>query len=198
MKYLSSVIPLLLASCLSMAAEVEEPEWKLMGTLGDVELRVYSPSIEARTLLQNNGETSEGFKRLAGFIFGGNERDQEIAMTAPVQETLQDSQPTMAFTLPSKYSIDTLPAPDDDRVMIIDVPERTLAVVKFSGWATQYKVKKYSAKLLNTLKENGIEPTTSSVLNQYNPPWTLPFLRRNEISVEIPSLDSLNIELAKN
>jgi len=188
MKTIFSFILLMFISCQSLAADIEEPEWQLVGTLGDVQLRLYSPSIEARTLLADSSETSGGFRRLAGFIFGGNDREQEIAMTAPVQETLQDAEPTMAFTLPSEYAMTALPMPKDDRVVIVDVPERTLAVLEFSGWATQGKINKYSKKLLTTLEENGIRPVAGTVLNQYNPPWTLPFLRRNEISVQIPAM----------
>ena len=171
-----------------MAGDIEEPEWHLVDTLDGVELRHYSPSIQARTTLDGSGQTSVGFRRLAGFIFGGNDRSQTIAMTAPVQETLQDSLPTMAFTMPGKYDIDELPAPEDDRVVIVDVPERTLAVIRFSGWATRGKIARNSMKLLQTLEQNGIEPVSGTTLNQYNPPWTPPFLRRNEISVEIPAI----------
>jgi hypothetical protein len=187
-KSIIPVILLLAISGASMAGDIEEPEWQLVDTLDSVELRHYSPSIQARTTLDGSGQTSVGFKRLAGFIFGGNDRSQSIAMTAPVQETLQDSVPTMAFTMPGEYALDDLPAPEDDRVVIVDVPERTLAVIRFSGWATRGKIASNSRKLLETLEDNGIEPVSGTTLNQYNPPWTPPFLRRNEISVEIPAI----------
>jgi hypothetical protein len=187
-KSIIPVILLLAISGASMAGDIEEPEWQLVDTLDSVELRHYSPSIQARTTLDDSGQTSVGFKRLAGFIFGGNDRSQTIAMTAPVQETLQDPVPTMAFTMPGEYDIDDLPAPEDDRVVIVDVPERTLAVIRFSGWATRGKIASNSRKLLETLEDNGIEPVSGTTLNQYNPPWTPPFLRRNEISVEIPAI----------
>jgi hypothetical protein len=187
-KSIIPVILLVVISGASMAGDIEEPEWHLVDTLDSVELRHYSPSIQARTTLDDSGQTSVGFKRLAGFIFGGNDRSQTIAMTAPVQETLQDPVPTMAFTMPGEYDIDDLPAPEDDRVVIVDVPERTLAVIRFSGWATRGKIASNSRKLLETLEDNGIEPVSGTTLNQYNPPWTPPFLRRNEISVEIPAI----------
>ena len=176
MKSIIPVILLLVISGASMAGDIEEPEWQLVDTLDRVELRHYSPSIQARTTLNGSGQTSVGFKRLAGFIFGGNDRSQTIAMTAPVQETLQDSVPTMAFTMPGEYALDDLPAPEDDRVVIVDVPERTLAVIQFSGWATRGKIASNSRKLLQTLEQNGIEPVSGTTLNQYNPPWTPPFL----------------------
>ncbi len=65
------------------------------------------------------------------------------------------------------------------------MPERTVAVIAFSGWATGGKVERFSRELLSTLEENGIEVTGTPGLNQYNPPWTPPFMRRNEIAVEV-------------
>lgn len=190
MKGFARVVLLLLISCSSVAEDIEEPEWQLLDTLDKVELRLYSANIQAHTRLDNSGETSAGFRRLAGFIFGGNDRSQAIAMTAPVQQTLQGSEPLMAFTLPAEYALKDLPAPDDDRVVIVEVPEKTFAVIGFSGWATAAKVARYSKTLLKTLQQNSIAPVGAVNLNQYDPPWTLPFLRRNEISVEIPSVRS--------
>ena len=187
MKFIVPAFLLILLSGHSMAGDIEEPEWHLVDTLDDVELRHYSPSVQARTTLDGSGETSVGFRRLAGFIFGGNDRSEQIAMTAPVQETLQDALPTMAFTMPGAYQIQDLPAPEDDQVVIVDVPARTLAVIRFSGWATRGKIARNSRQLFETLEQYGIEPVSGTTLNQYNPPWTPPFLRRNEISVEIAS-----------
>ena len=98
----------------------------------------------------------------------------------------------MAFTLPAEYALDELPAPNDERVSIVEVPERTVAAVRFSGWATGFKVARMQKKLLATLRSHGIQAVGTPVLNQYNPPWTAPFLRRNEVSVEI----SMAVEVA--
>ena len=172
-------------SGLAVASDIEEPRWQLLDEVGDVELRYYEPTIEARTTLASNGETSAGFRRLAGFIFGGNSSSQKIAMTAPVQETLVEDEPVMSFTMPGAYSLDELPAPADERVTLVEVPGRTVAVVSFSGWATASKVERKTEKLLRTLDGYAIEVVGAPSLNQYNPPWTLPFMRRNEIMVEI-------------
>ena len=85
MKFIISVFVSNLVSGHSMASDIEEPEWHLVNTLDSVELRHYSPSVQARTTLDGSGETLVGFRRLAGFIFGGNDRSEQIAMTAPVQ-----------------------------------------------------------------------------------------------------------------
>ena len=168
-----------------MANSIEEPRFELIQALGDIEIREYEPVIQAVTQLPGSSSSSEGFRRLAGFIFGGNEQEQKIAMTAPVQETLGTAKPTMAFTMPAQYSVAQLPTPDDDRVTLLEVPAKTVAVVSFSGWATDAKVARYERQLREGLSENAIEVTGDSSLNQYNPPWTLPFLRRNEIMIEI-------------
>ena len=169
----------------AVADEIEEPQWQLLATLDEVEVRHYSPSIQAVTQLGDRGDSSEGFRRLAGYIFGGNERSQSIAMTAPVQETLEQSSPTMAFTLPAEYKLEDLPAPDNDRVTLVPVPGRVVAAIRFSGWATDGKVARMEEELLSVLERNGIATVGVPMLNQYNPPWTLPFLRRNEVAVEV-------------
>ena len=191
MKRLLAILTLVLSPAV-MAADIEEPQWELIDKLDTVELRLYQPSIQAVTELRSSASTSAGFRRLAGYIFGGNEQAQSIAMTAPVQETLEKERPIMAFTLPAEYALDDLPAPNDDRVSIVEVPERAVATVRFSGWATGPKVARMQRELLATLSSHDIQPVGLPMLNQYNPPWTVPFLRRNEVSVEI----SLPVALA--
>ena len=168
-----------------MANSIEEPAYALLYNLGKVEIREYEPVIQAITTLPDNSATGAGFQRLAGFIFGGNSASESIAMTAPVQETLNSGQPVMAFTLPSAYRMDQLPQPNDQRVTLVEVPRRAAAVISFSGWATSGKIKKYSQQLLSTLQQQNIATEGEVMLNQYNPPWTPPFLRRNEIMVNI-------------
>ncbi|MEH6582485.1 MAG: heme-binding protein [Halioglobus sp.] len=168
-----------------MASSIEEPRYELVQAIGDLEIRRYEPAIQAITVLPGESSSSEGFRRLAGFIFGGNEQEQSISMTAPVQETLGATTPTMAFTMPAEYTMEELPDPSDARVTLQDVPARTVAVVTFSGWATSARVARYERQLLEVLKANDIPTKGNSSLNQYNPPWTLPFLRRNEIMVEV-------------
>lgn len=174
----------------AMASDIEEPSWTLVDTVEKVELREYAPSIQAVTQLDHSGQTSAGFQRLAGFIFGGNETGEKIAMTAPVEESLEANQPLMAFTLPREYELEDLPEPADDSVRIQTVPGRTMAVIRFSGWATDGKVKRNTEQLIATLKQHGIEAVGTPSLNQYNPPWTPPFLRRNEIMVEVQVQDA--------
>jgi hypothetical protein len=166
-----------------MANSIEEPKFELLLDIDGIEIRRYVPTIQAVTAMP--GYSSGGFRRLAGYIFGGNENEQSIAMTAPVQETMSGSDGEMAFTLPSEYAIDDLPNPDSDNVELRPVPERLVAVIVFSGRASDKKAEEKWQELSAKLNANNIEITGEPLLNQYNPPWTLPFLRRNEVMVAV-------------
>ncbi len=176
---------ILLMALSTMVHSVEEPAYSLLDTIDDVEIRQYAPVIQAVTKLPDNSRSGAGFKRLAGFIFGGNDVRKKIAMTAPVQETLGQEQPEMAFTMPSKYTLETLPTPNDKSVKLIEVPERTVAVIAFPGWATKSKINRYTEQITRVIQSNNLEALSGVMLNQYNPPWTPPFMRRNEIMLEI-------------
>ncbi len=193
------IIILLGATALhTMADTIEQPAFTPLGTIAAIEFRQYAPAIQARTPLAHSGQTTSGFRRLAGFIFGGNDQDMEIAMTAPVEETLEE-QPTMAFTMPSEYRMENLPAPDDGAVKLVEVPARTVAVITFSGWATGGKVAARTEDLLATLAEHNVETHGPPSLNQYNPPWTPPFMRKNEIMIGIAAVPAgllSNVETA--
>ena len=168
-----------------MSQGIEEPAWTLMVQLENVEIRKYEPVIQARTLIDNQGQSSQGFRTLAAYIFGGNVQEQAIAMTAPVEERLSDEGAYMAFTMPSQYSLEDLPVPTDSMVTLHTVPSRTVGVIEFSGWAREAVVAKQTRMLLETLEEHGWVVLGAPSLNQYNPPWTPPWKRRNEVMVEV-------------
>jgi len=165
---------------------IEEPTYSLVTAWDDpdIEIRDYDARILATTQM-NEGQNS-GFRVLAGYIFGGNEREQEIAMTAPVQRTMPGAEDSeMAFVVPREYSMDELPVPDDTRVQFREEPAYRAAVIRFSGWVNDKKAERYWQTLVAFLKEQGIQPLGDPTLNQYNPPWTPPFMRRNEIIVAV-------------
>ena len=168
------------------AAAIEEPSYEVVASWDDtgVEVRHYEPRVLAMTAM--NGGESSGFRVLAGYIFGGNASEQEIAMTAPVQRTMTSgSDGEMAFVMPAEYALEELPAPDDDRVRIRQEPAFHAAVIRFSGRATEERVDAHWEILTAFLEEQKIETAGRPTLNQYNPPWTLPFMRRNEIIIPI-------------
>jgi hypothetical protein len=109
-------------------------------------------------------------------------------MTAPVQRTMPgENDAEMAFVVPRAYSLEELPTPDDARVQFREEPGYRAAVIRFSGWVNDKKAERYWQTLVAFLKEQGIQPLGDPTLNQYNPPWTPPFMRRNEIIVAVAS-----------
>ena len=175
-----------------MASALEEPEYELLSEYEGFEIRRYSKSVQARLLTPSNGwsGSSGGFRRIAGYIFGGNETNQRIAMTAPVQMWDTDSGPMMSFTMPSEYSIEDLPSPIDKGVQIVEVDEYVVAVLPFSGLSRTSKAKRLMAKLETLVKTSGLTARGPPILAVYdNPGTTLPFMRRNEIHLPLDWTD---------
>ena len=171
-----------------MASGIEEPEYELLSEYEGFEIRRYSESVQARLLTPSSGWSgnSSGFRRIAGYIFGGNETNQRIAMTAPVQMWDTDSGSMMSFTMPSKYSIKDLPSPIDKGVEIVEVDEHVVAVLPFSGLSRNSKARRLMAKLETLVQASGLTAEGAPVLAVYdNPGTTLPFMRRNEIHLPL-------------
>lgn len=182
----------------------EEPKYTVIEKSGDFELRAYEPMVVAETLVDGDLDdaSSAGFKRIADYIFGnntaragGNEKismtapvtmapkTEKISMTAPVGMQAKAGQWRMYFVMPSKYMLETLPTPNNPAVTLRAIPASRLAVLRFSGLAGEEKTAKKTAELLDWLKSKQITPIGEPELARFNPPWTLPFLRRNEVMV---------------
>ena len=172
---------------LARAARVKEPSFTVTGKYNGFELRSYGVILKASTPLdgQEGRKMDQGFRRLARYIFGGNSEAQQIAMTAPVIREGGEGNWHLSFVMPSDMTLDDLPQPVDERVSLSPVPARTVAALRFSGWATDRRVKHHTEKLLNGLDEQGIQGTGEAMVAQYDPPFRLPFLRRNEILIEV-------------
>ena len=171
-----------------MASNLEEPEYEVLSVHKGFEVRKYSKSVQARLLTPGNGwsGSSGGFRRIAGYIFGGNQSNQRIAMTAPVQMWDTDGGSMMSFTMPSEHAIEDLPSPKDSEVEIAEVDEYVVAVLGFSGFSRTSKAKRLMAKLADMVESEGLTPSGPFVLAVYdNPGTTLPFMRRNEIHLPI-------------
>ena len=171
-----------------MASGLEELQYELLSEYEGFEIRRYSESVQARLLTPSSGwsGSSGGFRRIAGYIFGGNETNQRIAMTAPVQMWDTDSGSMMSFTMPSKYSIKDLPSPIDKGVEIVEVDEYVVAVLPFSGLSRTSKARRLVAKLETLIQASGLTAKGAPVLAVYdNPGTTLPFMRRNEIHLPL-------------
>ena len=174
---------------LARAARVKEPPFTVVGSYNGFELRNYGVLLMASTPLdgQEGRNMDQGFRRLAGYIFGGNSEAQQIAMTAPVIREGGQGSWHLSFVMPAEMTLENLPEPLDDRVSLAPVPARTVAALRFSGWATKRRVKSHTSKLVARLEEQGISTAGQAMVAQYDPPFRLPFMRRNEILVEVIS-----------
>ena len=112
---------------------------------------------------------------------------EKIPMTAPVlhEKSSEDESFTIAFIMPSKYTMETLPQPNNPDVRLREVPKQRFAVVKFSWYATKDRVEKKTERLKAAMERDGLKPAGEPIVAQYNPPWTPPFMRRNEIQIPI-------------
>ena len=188
LRYLSHIqtlfISLVTSVMTTQAIAIEEPVYQVEKAweAEQIEIRAYAPRIMAVTGM--NEDSDSGFRVLAGYIFGGNAEEQKIAMTAPVQQTMAGEK-EMAFMMPAEYALKDLPQPEDQRVSFREAPAYTAAVIQFSGWASAEKADENWQQLRRFLIAEGINITGEPTLNQYNPPWTLPFMRRNEIIVPV-------------
>ena len=168
----------------TQAIAIEEPVYQVEKAweAEQIEIRAYAPRVMAVTGMDEDSDS--GFRVLAGYIFGGNAQEQKIAMTAPVQQSMAGEK-EMAFMMPAEYALEDLPEPEDQRVSFREAPAYTAAVIQFSGSASAEKADENWQQLRRFLIAEGIDITGEPTLNQYNPPWTLPFMRRNEIIVPV-------------
>ncbi len=191
---------LLLSACsvFGVRGGTEEPRHRVAERLGNVEIRRYAPRLAAETSVAGDAASArgEGFRRLAGYIFGGNQgrtridmtapvaqSSERIAMTAPVAQAPDAGGWVIRFFLPA--SLADAPRPNDDRVRIVPVGAETMAVLRFGGVATDAAIASQRATLLATLAGTQWHPAGDPVTWFYDPPWTLPPLRRNEVAVPV-------------
>lgn len=184
--------------------DIEEPAYTVAAEKDGYEIREYAGYIRGEVTLEGKYRETlyDGFRNVADYIFGNNTARGEIAMTAPVmQETasqkiamtapvLQDQQGdgryTVAFVMPSSFTMETLPRPNNPAVTLREVPRQRFAVLKFGWYATEDRAAKKIEKLKGHLTRDGLVAAGEPIVAQYDPPWTPPFMRRNEIHIPLP------------
>jgi hypothetical protein len=195
-----------LASWGPIMSNVEKPDYGVTLSKNNIEIREYKPMITASVRV--SGERKEairkGFRLVADYIFGNNaistkiamtapveqRESQKIAMTAPVQQQLDGQSWEISFVMPKEYSINTLPTPKNSEVTLAEIASKQFVVIKFSGRNTDSNIEDYTNQLEKFAADNSIQTIGSPKYAFYNPPWTLPFLRRNEVMLELaPSSD---------
>jgi hypothetical protein len=191
----------------------EEPKYILLEKSEPFELRAYAPRIVAEVQVEGDLDTasSAGFRILAAYIFGKNQVSEKIAMTAPVGIESSDQskgakiamtapviiegaksainnsnqQWTVSFLMPAGSTLDKLPKPLDSQVKMRELPAEKRAVITFSGFYGEEKVQEKTQALRDWMKTKNMKPTGEPQFARYNPPWTLPFMRRNEILIQV-------------
>lgn len=193
------------ASVMSIAAparaETEEPRFTVIDKIGVIEVRQYGSRLAADVVVQGDEERarSDGFRLLADYIFGNNtsrtkiamtapvaqERSEKIAMTAPVSQMREGEGWRVRFFMPAKYTRETLPQPNNPAVQIVEVPGETMAVLRFSNSRSAEAIAEQTSILLRGIENSRWAVAGAPVTWLYDPPWTLPFFRRNEVAVPV-------------
>ena len=191
----------------SAARRTKEPRYEVIHAAGAMEIREYAPMIVAEVEVAGDMAVAgnRGFQPLAGYIFGDNrrvdgdasatiamtapviqERSQSIAMTAPVmQGGDRNDRWRVAFVMPEEWTLETLPAPTNPGVHLRAIQPRRMAVIRFSGGASESRFRQKASQLMAFLAERGMEPVGNPVYARYDPPRVPAPFRRNEVMIEI-------------
>jgi hypothetical protein len=186
---LASVVGVFLIAQLLMSyknKDIETPKYKVVKTYDSFEIRQYDSMILAQTVIQETSikkSGNTGFRKVAGYIFGGNRNNQQIAMTAPVIMEVGDNT-KMSFVMPSQYKMEDLPQPNSSEVKLVKAAPKKFAVLTFSGFASDEKINRKKELLREALKKEQISVKGDFSYLGYNAPWDL-FGRRNEVAIEV-------------
>ena len=184
------------------AMAIEEAKYTVLKQEGQLELRQYAPHIVAETLVESDfeGAGNKAFRRLFNYISGNNESRQEIAMTAPVSQAEKGEKIAMTVPvgqqlsgknwvvscmMPASYTLDTLPKPKDNQVILRQVPEHYVAAIRYSGFWSQKSYNHHKQQLEAWIKQQSFKTTGEAIWARYNAPFTPWFFRRNEILVPV-------------
>jgi hypothetical protein len=183
----------------------EEPQFTVLEKTPPFELRSYAPMILAEVKVEGNLDeaSSQGFRLIAAYIFGQNQVSEKIAMTSPVvvegqapksakiamtsPVTIESSagQWTISFVMPAEYTMESLPKPLNPKVQLRQIPAVKRAVIGFTGFYNENKVAERTLELEEWMKTKNLQAASAPKFARYNPPWTLPFMRRNEVMIDV-------------
>ena len=171
-----------------MSENLEEPRFKIIQEYKDFEIREYVDTVQAQVASHTTkgASSSAHFREIASYIFGNNNKSQNISMTAPVHTWSKDDKTFMAFTMPSRFSLEKLPKPNSSRLQLLNIKGEIIAVLKFSWFSGNKRTVKLIQKLQKFIEAEGLKQKGTPKLAVYdNPMTTLPFKRRNEIHIPI-------------
>lgn len=183
----------------------EEPKYSVLEKEPPFEVRSYAPMIVAEVQVEGDLDeaSSQGFRLIAAYIFGQNKVSEKIAMTAPV--TIEEKSPqsakiamtvpvviepkagkwTVSFVMPSEYTMESIPKPINSQVQLRQIPAVKKAVISFTGFYNEQKVAEKTLELEQWMKVRNLIGAGAPNFARYNPPWTLPFMRRNEVMINL-------------
>ena len=196
------------SACTIMGVRKEEtPLYQVEKSDKQFEIRHYSEFIVAKTIVNEEFKPSRytAFKILANYIFGDNQEKQKIAMTAPVAtgnhqgiplnenaKVLAGKSWEVTFMMPKSYTLESLPKPNDDRIVFEKVSKESFAVIRFSGSTSNENFEENYLKLKAWMDKNNLKAGNKFWYWLYDPPWTIPFRKRNEIAISLKDSDSNN------
>jgi hypothetical protein len=172
----------------------EKARYEVELSAGKFEVRMYAPRVQAETVLNAapwQQSLHAGFERLAGYISGGNSRQMKLAMTAPVMATVgarDRATRTVSFKIPDSEPFETLPTPDDRQITLRRIPARRVATLRYSGRYGAEIPSEKRQELLARVRAAGLLPIGDVTFAGYDAPWTVPWLRHNEVQVEVSTL----------
>lgn len=184
-----------------VVSKVEQPKYVVVESEQSIEIRDYPAMIvaEANVTGARDKAIGEGFRIIAEYIFGNNLSSKKVAMTAPVTQQASEKISMTApvtqqgggdswqvrFIMPANYTMETLPKPKNSAVQLKEVASKRFAVIRFSGLAGEESLKRQTALLTKFVSARKLTAVSAPTYAFYNPPWTLPFLRRNEVMIEV-------------
>jgi hypothetical protein len=187
---------------LAVKRGVKEPDYRIIEQKKDYEIREYGSYVVAEVEIKGGYEDAlnRGFNVLASYIFGNNlkkeememttpvtsePKPQKIGMTAPVTQEFSGENSVISFVMPTKYTLETLPVPNDRNISFRLIEPKKVAVKRKSGYASKEKMLRAQRELEDLLKKDGVKIVSDFRYAQYDPPFTPPFMRRNEVMVDI-------------
>jgi effector-binding domain-containing protein len=197
-----AILLVLAASWGWFMSRVEQAKYTVVESFDNIEIRKYEKMIvaEAKTSGTREAAINQGFRIIADYIFGNNiaakkidmtapvtQQSEKVAMTAPVMQQAAKDKWIVHFVMPAEHTLKTLPKPVNSDVKIKEVPEKTFVVIRFSGRSTDENLGKNLNDLNKFVKEKKLKTSGDAIFAFFNPPWTLPFLKRNEIMLELKS-----------
>jgi hypothetical protein len=203
--FLDGILVLIALTFTGAVMATEEPKYTVLEKESPFEVRSYAPMLVAEVQVEGDLDSAsgQGFRLIAAYIFGQNQVSEKIAMTAPVtvaDQTIKSAkiamttpvgiEPnagkwTVSFVMPAEYTMETIPKPTNSQVQLRQIPAMKKAVISFTGFYNDQKVAEKTLELEQWIKSRNLQSAGAPNFARYNPPWTLPFMRRNEVMINL-------------